>query len=139
MPSDLTPDVPDTTINRSSLGNAGGARDGALIGGDGTAAAGPNGASLPLGSKRLQFNQPKSPWYQPIRNDPATIAETDYSGHAIDRMQDRGIMPSVVQNAIDTGTSTPSRLGTTVYYDQVNNVSVVTNAEGKVITVKYGR
>ena len=54
-------------------------------------------------------------------------------------MQDRGIMPSVVQNTIDTGIATPSRLGTTVYYDQVNNVSVVTNAEGKVITVKYGR
>jgi hypothetical protein len=123
----------------SELGNAGGAGDGALFGGGDEAAAGPNGASLPLGSKRLQFNQPESPWYQPIRNDPTTIGETDYSGHAIDRMQDRGVMPSVVQNTIDTGVATPSRMGSTVYYDSVNNVSVVTNANGKVVTVKYGR
>jgi hypothetical protein len=123
----------------AELGAVGGAGDGALIGGGDASAAGPNGASLPLGSKRLQFNQPESPWYQPIRNDPTTIGETDYSGHAIDRMQDRGVMPSVVQNTIDTGVATPSRMGTTVYYDPVNNVSVVTNAQGKVVTVKYGR
>jgi hypothetical protein len=106
---------------------------------DGIGGAGQSGASLPLGSKRLQFNQPENPSYQPIRNDPTTIGKTEYSGHAIDRMQDRGIMPTVVQNTIDTGVATPSRLGTTVYYDPVNNVSVVRNAEGRVVTVKYGR
>ncbi len=111
---------------------------GANSAGANTAAMAGTDASLPLGSKRLQFNQPEPPSYQPIRNDPTTIADTNYSGHAIDRMQDRGIMPSVVQNTIDTGTSTPSRLGTTVYYDSVNNVSVVVNSEGKVVTVKYG-
>jgi RHS repeat-associated protein len=96
-------------------------------------------ASLPLGSKRLQMNQPKNPAYQPVRNEPTTISGRNYSGHAIDRMQDRGIMPSVVQNTIDTGAASSSRLGTTVYYDQINNVSVVVNAEGKVVTVKYGQ
>jgi filamentous hemagglutinin len=123
--------------NRTS--NTSGAGAGPLIGEGEATAAGLNGASLPTGSKRLQFNQPESPRHQPIRNDSMTIGETDYSGHAIDRMQDRGVMPSVVQNTIDTGVATQSRLGTTVYYDPVNNVSVVTNAQGKVVTVKYGR
>lgn len=126
---------------------AGGRRIGSVEGGAGaglvddgmTAAGGPTGASLPLGSKRLQFNQPKNPSYQPVRNESTTIGNTDYSGHALDRMQDRGIMPSVVQNTINTGAATPSRLGTTVYYDAGNNVSVVTNAKGKVVTVKYGK
>lgn len=94
---------------------------------------------MPLGSKRLQFNQPENPAYQPVRNESANINGRDYSGHAIDRMQDRGIMPSVVQNTIDTGVATPSRKGTAVYYDSVNNVSVVVNAQGKVVTVKYGK
>jgi hypothetical protein len=96
-------------------------------------------AVLPLGSKRLQFNQPKNPVYQPVRNEPATVGGRDYSGHALDRMQDRGLMPSVVHNAIETGIPTPSRGGTIIHYDSLNNISVVTNSKGKVVTVKYGQ
>ncbi|MEM5342434.1 hemagglutinin repeat-containing protein [Paraburkholderia azotifigens] len=96
-------------------------------------------ASLPTGSKANQFNQPKSPSYQPSRNTAANVDGTDYSGHALDRMQDRGLTPSVIQNAIDNGVPTPSRGGTTVYYDSTNNVSVVTSGSGKVVTVKYGK
>lgn len=95
--------------------------------------------ALLIGSKRLQFNQPKSPEYQPVRNEPATIYGREYSGHALDRMQDRGVMPSVVQNTVENGFATPSRGSTTVHYDSVNNVTVVTNSKGKVVTVKYGR
>jgi filamentous hemagglutinin len=54
-------------------------------------------------------------------------------------MQDRGLVPSVIENTIGVGTKTPSRGGTTVHYDPVNNVSVVTNKQGKVVTVKYGK
>nr|WP_231398269.1 hypothetical protein [Photorhabdus temperata] len=54
-------------------------------------------------------------------------------------MQDRGITPSVVENTIKNGMSTPSRGGTTVHYDPMNNVSIVTNESGKVVTVKYGK
>lgn len=96
-------------------------------------------ATLPMGSKVNQMNQPKNPSYQPVRNNPATVDGTDYAGHALDRMQDRGITPSVVQNTINVGVPTASRGGTTVYYDSVNNVSVVVNAAGKVVTVKYGK
>ncbi len=101
--------------------------------------SGDSDASLPMGSKSNQFNQPKNPSYQPTRNTPGAVDGTDYAGHAFDRMQDRGLTPSVIQNTIENGVPTPSRGGTTVFYDSINNVSVVTNSEGKVITVKYGK
>ncbi|EHL6540828.1 hemagglutinin repeat-containing protein, partial [Escherichia coli] len=95
-------------------------------------------ATLPMGSRYNQMNQPKNPSYQPVRNLPATISNREYSGHALDRMQDRGITPSVIENVIKNGKSTPSRNGTTVHFDPENKVSVVTNSSGKVVTVKYG-
>jgi RHS repeat-associated protein len=95
--------------------------------------------SLPMGNKRNQFNQPKNPAYQPIRNQSANVNGLDYSGHALDRMQDRGLTPTVISNTIENGNSTPSRGGTTLYYDSTNNISVVINSQGKVVTVKYGK
>nr|WP_240152446.1 DUF4258 domain-containing protein [Erwinia amylovora] len=95
-------------------------------------------ATLPMGSRYNQMNQPKNPSYQPVRNQPATISNREYSGHALDRMQDRGITPSVIENVIKNGKSTPSRGGTTVHFDPENKVSVVTNESGRVVTVKYG-
>jgi len=95
-------------------------------------------ATLPVGSKRNPMNQPSNPSYQPVRNQPGTISSREYSGHALDRIQDRGITPSVVENAIKNGKSTPSRGGTTVYFDPESKVSVVTNESGRVVTVKYG-
>jgi len=95
-------------------------------------------ATLPMGSRYNQMNQPKNPTYQPDRNRPATISNRQYSGHALDRMQDRGITPSVIEGIIKNGKATPSRDGKTMHFDAKNNVSVVTNESGKVITVKYG-
>ncbi len=118
----------NTTLNSGSDDNNGQASSG-----------GQSDASLPMGGKGKQFNQPKNPAYQPTRNTPANIDGTDYAGHALDRMQDRGLTPSVIQNTIENGVPTPSRGGTTVFYDSTNNVSVVTNSAGKVITVKYGK
>lgn len=96
-------------------------------------------ASLPLGSRRLQFNQPKSPEYQRVRNEPAVVGDRSYSGHALDRMQDRGVMPSVVEHAIQNGVATPSRGGTTIFFDSSNNISVVVSKSGLAVTVKYGK
>ncbi|WP_260466945.1 hemagglutinin repeat-containing protein [Enterobacter cloacae] len=59
--------------------------------------------TLPMGSKRNPMNQPSNPSYQPVRNQPATISNREYSGHALDRMQDRGVTPSVVENTIKNG------------------------------------
>ncbi|MER5230840.1 hemagglutinin repeat-containing protein [Serratia ureilytica] len=95
-------------------------------------------ATIPMGSKRNPMNQPSNPSYQPVRNQPGTIGNREYSGHALDRMQDRGITPSVVENTIKNGKSTPSRGGTTVHFDPESKVSVVTNESGRVVTVKYG-
>jgi hypothetical protein len=55
-------------------------------------------------------------------------------------MQARGIPPSVVENTIQHGQPYPGNTpGTTVYYDPVNNVRVVTNnTTGNVITVIPG-
>ncbi|KPN70588.1 hypothetical protein AKG09_11305 [Neisseria sp. 83E34] len=91
-----------------------------------------------LGSRRFQMNQPKNPSYQPVRNLPAKIGKRKYSGHALDRMQDRGIMPSVVENTIKTGTKSPSRGASTVHYDKINKITVVTNKKSKVVTVMHG-
>ncbi|NDL71496.1 DUF4258 domain-containing protein, partial [Vreelandella alkaliphila] len=95
--------------------------------------------ALPLGSKRLQLNQPKNPSYQPVRNESTNIGGREYSGHALDRMQDRGILPSVVENTIRNGQSYPSRGGTTVFHSSENNISVVVNRQGDVVTTRYGR
>ncbi|WP_249979048.1 DUF4258 domain-containing protein, partial [Vreelandella olivaria] len=96
-------------------------------------------AALPAGSRHNQMNQPENPSYQPRRNDAAAIGGRTYSGHALDRMQDRGITPSVVEDAIRNGQSYPSRGEATVYHSPGNNVSVVVNAQGDVVTTRYGR
>ncbi|MGD9424036.1 DUF4258 domain-containing protein [Pantoea sp. NSTU24] len=58
-------------------------------------------ATLPIGSKRNPMYQPSNPSYQPIRNQSGTFSNRKYSEHALDRMQDRGMTPSVVENAIE--------------------------------------
>ncbi len=73
-------------------------------------------------------------------NPPGWVNGRYYSGHAFDRMQGRGIMPSVVEDAIQHGLAAPSRGGrnTTVYYSRENNISVVLNENGDVVTVSHG-
>jgi hypothetical protein len=69
-------------------------------------------------------------------NSPTTINGVDYSGHALDQMQGRGVMPSVVEDTINYGEASPgNRPGTTVYSSGENRVSVVVNSSGRVITV----
>jgi hypothetical protein len=71
-------------------------------------------------------------------NVPGVVNGRAYSAHAFDQMQGRGIMPSVVDDTIATGVPAASPGATTVYYGANNNISVVVNAEGKVVTVSYG-
>lgn len=73
---------------------------------------------------------------EPETNSRTTIYEREYSGHAIDRMQKRGIIPSVVENAIQTGIAKPGTSGTIRYYDPVNKITVALDTStGRVVTV----
>ncbi len=72
-------------------------------------------------------------------NEPATINGIDYSGHALDQMQGRGVVPSVVQNTVNVGQNFPTGAGTVGYFDAVNNIRViVSTTSGKVVTVIPG-
>jgi RHS repeat-associated protein len=88
--------------------------------------------STPTGSKGnpLRTNTP---------NTPDVIGGREYTGHALDRMQQQGITPSVVENAI-SGTPIPGKVpGTTAFYDSANNITVITDTgTGRVVTVDYG-
>jgi hypothetical protein len=90
--------------------------------------------STPVGRKDNQLNVP------PGTNAPGTVAGRNYSGHAFDRMQGRGVPPSVVMDTIRSGTATPgSNPGTTAHYSPANNITVITdNRSGAVVTVMYG-
>ncbi|GGY20400.1 DUF4258 domain-containing protein [Paludibacterium paludis] len=84
-------------------------------------------------------NELKNAPYQKLRNEATQINGRDFSGHALDQMQNRGVMPSVVENALSTGTQFPTRAGTTGFYDAVDNVRVIVNSEtGRVVTVIRG-
>lgn len=82
---------------------------------------------------------------EPIRippgaNGPANIGGRDYSGHALDQMQGRGVQPSAIENIIQNGISSLGNTpGMTVYYDSANNLTVITDsASGRVVTVHPG-
>ena len=78
----------------------------------------------------------KSP-LQRVQNTPGTVNGVDYSGHAFDQMRNRGLTPSVVENALKAGTRTAGNTpGTTVVTDAVNKVNVVVNSSGRIITVE---
>ena len=73
------------------------------------------------------------------RNEPGEFNGVPYSGHAFDQLQNRGIPPSVSDQALREGQQSPGNVpGTTTYYDPVNKITVVRNASGKVITVRPG-
>ena len=77
---------------------------------------------------------------QVVRNQPATINGRSFSGHALDQMQNRGIPPSVVDNAIKNGQRfVGKRPNTQGFFDPVNRIRVIVNSEtGNIITVIPG-
>ena len=69
----------------------------------------------------------------PGTNKPTTISGRKYTGQALDRMQERGLTPTVIEDTISRGTPTPSRGGTTVI--KTDQAGVVINSAGDVVTV----
>ena len=92
------------------------------------AASGGAHPSTPTGRRGSPMNVPRG------TNTPEVINGRQYTGHALDQMQSRGIPSSVVEDAIQNGTKSPGNTpGTTM--NQSSNVSVVTNSSGGVVTV----
>jgi hypothetical protein len=91
-------------------------------------------ASAPAGSGRAPIK------IQPGTNPPANIEGTDFSGHAIDQSQGRGIPPSAALDTIKNGEEGEGKTeGTTSHYDPANNLTVITNSKtGRVVTVRKG-
>jgi hypothetical protein len=84
-------------------------------------------------------NELKNAPYQKLRNEATQINGRNFSGHALDQMQNRGVTPSVVENTINTGTQFPTRAGTIGFYDAANNVRIIVNSgTGQVVTVIRG-
>ena len=74
--------------------------------------------------------------FQKVRNTPININGREYNAHALDRMQDRGLFPSVIENSIMKGKSSLDKVpGRIQYYDSTNKIRVIAEESGKVITI----
>ena len=102
-------------------------------------ASSPVGRLSRLGGEGAHNPQLRNAPFQQVRNAPATINGRQFSGHALDQMQNRGLTPTVVENAIGTGQPFATRPGTTGVFDPVNRIRVILNSEtGQVVTVIPG-
>ena len=87
---------------------------------------------------RRGWNLQNAP-YQPVRNYPMQLTGRQYTAHALDQMQNRGITSRVVENVISHGTIRPNKVGSNMqFYDSVNNITVVLNDKQNVVTVTHG-
>ena len=83
--------------------------------------------STPVGHRGKPLQVP------PGTNKPATIDGRDYTGHALDRMQERGFTASVIEDTISRGTRMPGRDGATIF--TTDQVRVILNPNGSVKTI----
>jgi RHS repeat-associated protein len=90
------------------------------------AAVGPP-ASVPVGRLGSEMSVPSG------TNQPAVVAGRTYTGHALDQMQGRGIVPSVVDDTIRRGAVAAGRGGATIHTTE--QLRVVVSSDGRVITV----
>jgi RHS repeat-associated protein len=113
--------------------NAGNGSDEGMVNGDVPAGVADSDATKPTGRRGNPMD------VEPGTNEPTEIGEREYSGHAQDQMQGRGIPPSAVEEAIGNGDSAPgNRPNTTTHTDSQNGVQAVTNSQtGRVVTVKH--
>jgi hypothetical protein len=74
------------------------------------------------------------------RNAPEIINGRLYTGHALDRMEQYGLVPEVIENTIRIGDwAEVEDKGVTTFYDAINDVRViVANDTGNIITAGFG-
>ncbi|NGX48143.1 MAG: hypothetical protein K1000chlam3_01533, partial [Chlamydiae bacterium] len=95
------------------------------------------GAASVVGRRGWEISHPH--YQNTTRHATTTIQNRLYSGHALDQMQNRGFVPSIVENTIKKGRVFSTKAGTIGYYDSANNVRVIVNPNnGKVVTVIPG-
>lgn len=58
-------------------------------------------------------------------------------GETFGHGDDKNTAAQLASHAILGAVLAYSRGGTKIYYDKINNVSVITNSQGKVVTVNY--
>ena len=124
-----------------TLGDAGifAAKEGAMLAGGGIFGRliGRVGGLLSFGRKSdraVPMGAGRSPMHVPgPQNVPTTIAGRRYTGHALDQMQGRGIMPSVVEDTIQRGVQTSGRDGARIY--STEQLRVIINPNGSIKTV----
>ncbi len=85
-------------------------------------------ASTPVGRRGAPLD------VTPGTNSGTKIGDRYYTGHALDRVQGRGGVPSVVEDTIASGTKSPGNLPNTTKYS-TSQADVVTNSRGDVVTV----
>lgn len=87
------------------------------------------GAKLPVG-------KPGTPMEINTPNTPTTILGREFSGHSLDQMQARGVIsPTAVDDVIrNPSSSTPGNTPNTTVH-QRDNLRVIVNEKGKVVTV----
>ncbi|MBS2037989.1 hypothetical protein JST97_23590 [bacterium] len=76
-----------------------------------------------LGRKGWEMRNLHGP--HPPQNSPAHINGMNYTGHSLDQMRNRGIMPCVIENAIIHGRVSPGREGCHIFSDLDNELRVV--------------
>ena len=85
-------------------------------------------AETPIGSQRQPLFLVRAA--AGARNARRTIAGRDYTPDALDQMQSHGIMPSVVEHAIRTGSHRfDAASNTTSFHDRANQLTVVTGPQ----------
>jgi Domain of unknown function (DUF4258) len=88
--------------------------------------------TAPVGRRGTPLNFPNPSAPRP-RNAPDVIGGRPYSGHALDRMQERGLVPSVVEDTISRGAGASGRDGSSTF--ATDQARVVLGPNGNVITV----
>lgn len=85
-------------------------------------------ASTPVGRRGAPLD------VTPGTNTGTKIGDRWYTGHALDQIQGRGAVPSVVEDTIATGSKSPGNMPNTVKYS-TSQADVITNTRGDVVTV----
>ena len=86
-------------------------------------------ASAVTGSRGAPLSNPE---YQPAQNVATDIGGRTYTGHALDQMRNRGLVPSVIDDTIEYGTESAGQDGATVY--TTDQARVIVNPDGRVVT-----